>query len=155
MLAGDDCLSAQGNIDISGGKVYANSTGNDAIDANGNITINGGLVLAYTTATEADGNGSYGPDVNNTDAAPHTITVNGGTLVALSGPRATYARPAGTQTVICDNNITAVSKFSNKYITLAGTVESVTYATTIGLPAIDTANFSMLLSVPGLVQTRK
>ena len=123
MRAGDDCLSAQGNIDISGGKVYANSTGNDAIDANGNITIDGGLVLAYTTATEADDNGSYGLDVNNTEANPHTITVNGGTLVALSGPGATYAQPAGTQTVICTNNITAVSDFSNKYITLTGTVE--------------------------------
>ncbi|MGN0843430.1 MAG: glycine-rich domain-containing protein [Kiritimatiellia bacterium] len=152
LRAGDDCLSAQGNIDISGGKVYANSTGNDAIDANGNITINGGLVLAYTTATEADDNGSYGLDVNNTEANPHTITVNGGTLVALSGPGATYAQPAGTQTVICTNNITAVSDFSNKYITLTGTEESVTYTTTIGLPAIDTDDFSMLLSVPGLVQ---
>ena len=151
LLAGDDCLSAQGNIDISGGKVYANSTRNDAIDANGNITINGGLVLAYTTAIEADGNGSYGLDVNNTEEAPHTITVNGGTLVALSGPGATYAQPAGTQTVICANNIGTVSEFSNKYITLTGTVESVTYATTIGLPAIDKA-FSMLLSVPGLAQ---
>ena len=37
-------LSNAGNLTISGGYVYARSTGNDGIDANGNVYIKGGLV---------------------------------------------------------------------------------------------------------------
>lgn len=150
LVTTDDCISAQSNVTISDGRVYCLSTGNDAIDANGNITIDGGLVLAYTTAVEADGSGSYGLDVNNTAEAPHTITVNGGTLVALSGPGATYAQTVGTQNALVLNGLTPGSDYSEKYVSLTGSADGAVTTTTVKLPAISTANLSVLASVPGL-----
>ena len=151
LTAADDCISAGSNVTISNGLIYCHSTGNDAVDANGNITIDGGLVLAYTTAVEEDGNGSYGLDVNNTAETPHAITINGGSVVALSGPGATYAQPSGTQPAVVLNDV-AGADYSGKYISLTSTADGTNVTSTVKLPAIETSRLSLLATVPGLAE---
>ena len=71
-------LSTAGDMTISGGYVYARSTGNDGLDANGNCYIKGGLVYAIGTSS---------PEVAidaNTEAQKK-LYVSGGTIVAIGG----------------------------------------------------------------------
>ena len=71
-------LSTAGDLTISGGYVYARSTGNDGIDTNGNCYIKGGLVYAIGTSS---------PEVAidaNTEAQKK-LYVSGGTIVAIGG----------------------------------------------------------------------
>jgi hypothetical protein len=71
-------LSTAGDLTISGGAVYARSTGNDGIDTNGNCYIKGGLVYAIGTSS---------PEVAidaNTEAQKK-LYVSGGTIVAIGG----------------------------------------------------------------------
>ncbi len=71
-------LSTAGDLTISGGYVYARSTGNDGIDSNGNCYIKGGLVYAIGTSS---------PEVAidaNTEAQKK-LYVSGGTIVAIGG----------------------------------------------------------------------
>ena len=71
-------ISTAGDMTISGGYVYARSTGNDGIDTNGNCYINGGLVYAIGTSS---------PEVAidaNTEAQKK-LYVSGGTIVAIGG----------------------------------------------------------------------
>ncbi len=71
-------LSTAGDMTISGGYVYARSTGNDGIDTNGNCYIKGGLVYAIGTSS---------PEVAidaNTEAQKK-LYVSGGTIVAIGG----------------------------------------------------------------------
>ena len=71
-------LSNAGNMTISGGYVYARSTGNDGIDANGNVYIKGGLVYAV---------GSSSPEVaiDANSEEQKKLYVQGGTLIAIGG----------------------------------------------------------------------
>lgn len=71
-------LSNAGNLTISGGYVYARSTGNDGIDANGNVYIKGGLVYAI---------GASSPEVaiDANSEEQKKLYVQGGTLVAIGG----------------------------------------------------------------------
>lgn len=71
-------LSNAGNLAISGGYVYARSTGNDGIDANGNVYIKGGLVYAI---------GASSPEVaiDANSEEQKKLYVQGGTLVAIGG----------------------------------------------------------------------
>ena len=71
-------LSNAGNLTISGGYVYARSTGNDGIDANGNVYIKGGLVYAV---------GASSPEVaiDANSEEQKKLYVQGGTLVAIGG----------------------------------------------------------------------
>ena len=70
--------SGTGDMTISGGYVYARSSGNDGIDANGNCYIQGGLVYAI---------GSSQPEVaiDANSEEQKKLYVSGGTLVALGG----------------------------------------------------------------------
>jgi hypothetical protein len=71
-------LSTAGDLTISGGAVYARSTGNDGIDANGNCYIKGGLVYAIGTTS---------PEVAidaNTESG-YKLYVTGGTIIAIGG----------------------------------------------------------------------
>ena len=63
---------------ISGGSVYAYSTGNDGIDANGNCYIKGGLVYAI---------GSREPEVaiDANSEQQKKLYITGGTIVAIGG----------------------------------------------------------------------
>ena len=71
-------LSNAGDLTISGGYVYARSTGNDGIDANGNCYIKGGVVYAI---------GSSSPEVaiDANSEEQKKLYVTGGTIIAIGG----------------------------------------------------------------------
>jgi hypothetical protein len=71
-------LSYAGNLTISGGYVYARSTGNDGIDANGNVYIKGGLVYAIGTSSP-----EVAIDANSEEQKK--LYVTGGTIIAIGG----------------------------------------------------------------------
>lgn len=101
----DDAVNAANQINISGGKVFALSTGNDAIDSNGTIAISGGLVLASGTTTPE---GSFDCDQN-------IFTITGGTIIGLGGDVTTPSSSTTTQPVMI---VGGTSYTSGKYITL-------------------------------------
>ncbi len=68
--------SGAGDLTISGGAVYARSTGNDGIDANGNCYIKGGLVYAIGTSTP-----EVAIDANSEEQKK--LYVTGGTIIAI------------------------------------------------------------------------
>ena len=70
--------SSAGDLTISGGYVYARSTGNDGIDANGNCYIKGGLVYAIGTTTP-----EVAIDANSEEQKK--LYVTGGTIIAIGG----------------------------------------------------------------------
>ncbi len=87
--AADDAINASytsangsktgtGDLTISGGLVYARSTGNDGIDSNGNCYVKGGLVYAVGKS-----NPEVAIDANSEEQKK--LYVTGGTLVALGG----------------------------------------------------------------------
>ena len=71
-------LSYAGNLTISGGYVYARSTGNDGIDANGNVYIKGGVVYAIGTSSP-----EVAIDANSEEQKK--LYVTGGTIIAIGG----------------------------------------------------------------------
>ena len=71
-------LSTAGDLTISGGAVYARSTGNDGIDTNGNCYIKGGLVYAIGTTSP-----EVAIDANSEERKQ--LYVTGGTIVAIGG----------------------------------------------------------------------
>ena len=71
-------LSNAGDLTISGGYVYARSTGNDGIDANGNVYIKGGLVYAIGTTSP-----EVAIDANSEEQKK--LYVTGGTIIAIGG----------------------------------------------------------------------
>ena len=70
--------SGAGDLTISGGYVYARSTGNDGIDANGNCYIKGGVVYAIGTSSP-----EVAIDANSEERKQ--LYVTGGTIVAIGG----------------------------------------------------------------------
>ena len=71
-------LSYAGDLTISGGYVYARSTGNDGIDANGNVYIKGGVVYAIGTSTP-----EVAIDANSEEQKK--LYVTGGIIIAIGG----------------------------------------------------------------------
>ena len=71
-------LSNAGDLTISGGYVYARSTGNDGIDANGNVYIKGGVIYAIGTSTP-----EVAIDANSEEQKK--LYVTGGTIIAIGG----------------------------------------------------------------------
>ena len=67
-----------GDLTVSGGRVYARSTGNDGLDANGNCYIKGGLVYAVGTSSP-----EVAIDANSEEQKK--LYVTGGTIVAIGG----------------------------------------------------------------------
>ena len=85
VVAADDAINASyktssnlGNLTVSGGSVYARSTGNDGIDTNGNCYIKGGLVYAIGTSSP-----EVAIDANSEQQKK--LYVTGGTIVAIGG----------------------------------------------------------------------
>ena len=70
--------SGAADLTISGGYVYARSTGNDGLDANGNCYIKGGLIYAIGTTTP-----EVAIDANSEEQKK--LYVTGGTIVAIGG----------------------------------------------------------------------
>ena len=70
--------SGAGDLTISGGYVYARSTGNDGIDANGNCYIKGGVVYAIGTSSP-----EVAIDANSEEQKK--LYVSGGTIIAIGG----------------------------------------------------------------------
>jgi hypothetical protein len=71
-------LSNAGDLTISGGYVYARSTGNDGIDANGNVYIKGGVIYAIGTTSP-----EVAIDANS--EGQKKLYVTGGTIIAIGG----------------------------------------------------------------------
>lgn len=71
-------LSNAGDLTISGGYVYACSTGNDGIDANGNVYIKGGVIYAIGTTSP-----EVAIDANSEEQKK--LYVTGGTIIAIGG----------------------------------------------------------------------
>ena len=84
--ASDDAINSSyttsgtgmGDLTISGGYVYARSTGNDGLDANGNCYIKGGLVYAV-------GSGSPEVAIDANSEQQKKLYVTGGTIIAIGG----------------------------------------------------------------------
>ncbi len=74
----DDAINSSSDMSISGGYVYANSTGNDGLDANGNLYISGGVVYAV-------GCGSPEVAVDANTEGGYSFYLSGGTLIAVGG----------------------------------------------------------------------
>ena len=70
--------SGAADLTISGGYVYARSTGNDGLDANGNCYIKGGLIYAIGTTTP-----EVAIDANSEEQKK--LYVTGGTIIAIGG----------------------------------------------------------------------
>ena len=149
VVSSDDCVGAETNVVITGGKFYGYSLKNDVFDTNhGDITIDDGLVLAYTTAQEPTATpgktvGSFGFDVNG-----YQVNINGGTVVAIGGDNLKgnhFPSFAGSQVLFIDEEA-AVTKYSGKYVSyeVNGT------NTTVGLPAITSTKCTLVFSVPNM-----
>ena len=89
VVASDDAINASYNDDtkglgnagdftITGGYLYAHSTGNDGIDANGNCYIKGGVVYAIGASSP-----EVAIDANSEEQKKLYIT--GGTIIAVGG----------------------------------------------------------------------
>ncbi len=100
----DDCINAAGDIRISGGDLYLNSSDNDGIDTNQSMYISGGNIITL---------GSYlhelGIDVN--DKSPNKqLNITGGNIVCIGG-NSQIAHPVaceGVQPVVyCVGNFNA------------------------------------------------
>ena len=69
-------LSNAGDFTITGGYLYAQSTGNDGIDANGNLYVQGGLVYAI-------GSGGAEKSLDANTEEQKTLYIQGGTVIAV------------------------------------------------------------------------
>jgi len=87
IVAADDAINASYNDDtksltnagdftITGGYLYACSTGNDGIDANGNVYIKGGLVYAV-------GSGGAEKSIDANTEEQKKLYIQGGTIIAV------------------------------------------------------------------------
>lgn len=74
----DDAINSASHMTITGGYVCAYSTGNDGLDANGNCYVKGGVVYAVGA-----GSPEMGIDANTEGG--YKLYVSGGTLVAVGG----------------------------------------------------------------------
>lgn len=154
LVAGNDCIHANGDIVISGGRIRAVSTGDDAIDANGSLTISGGDIRAYAMTQN-----THGLDVNNgkLDGVKKTLTISGGTVIATDGPGTVMIGTAGSDEVGKVNfrqdtyygKISPAANYSQKYLLLNGRTNGVDFVVKPCLPALSGSDFNLLVSVPG------
>ena len=82
-------LSNAGDFTISGGYLYAHSTGNDGIDANGNCYIKGGVVYAI-------GSGSSEVAIDANSEEQKKLYITGGTIIAVGGLESGASISGGT-----------------------------------------------------------
>ena len=89
-LSYDDAINSSSHLYITGGTVYAYSTGNDGLDANGNLYIQGGNTAAYGTRSP-----ECGIDAN--EEQNYTVYITGGNLFAIGGGNSTPGNSSSTQ----------------------------------------------------------
>lgn len=156
LVAGNDCISANGDIVISGGHIRATSVYDDALDANANLTISGGDIRAYATAID-----THGMDVNSgkVSGVKKTLTISGGIVVATDGP--STHKIGDNYTDVGKKSFTqatyygtlAFAGYAGKYLTLSGTTNGVPFTIKPRLPAnfatTGDGKFNLLVSVPG------
>lgn len=86
----DDCINASrsgfASLKISGGEVYAYSSGNDAIDSNGTLQISDGTITALTAT-----NPECAFDCDN-----YSFSITGGTLIGIG--TSNYSKPTADVT---------------------------------------------------------
>lgn len=130
----DDVINASTKITISGGQVYARSTGNDAIDSNGTLYISGGTVIGFSTT------GIEGPfDCDN-----GTFGITGGNIIGMGGASSNPTTSATSQPVI----ILGSTSYSNgTYIALTDSNGSLIYAFTVPMTY---SSSILLLSSPSM-----
>ncbi len=147
LVAGDDCISANGDILISGGRIRAVSVFDDALDANGGMTISGGDIRAYATGLE-----THGLDLNK----GKRLTITGGIVVATDGVDAERIGSGSSEVgkVAFEQptyyGTLATDAYSAKYLYLEGATNGVPFVVKPRLPAFPAGrNFNLLVSVPG------
>lgn len=100
--ASDDAINSGTDMTISGGQIYAFSSGNDGLDANRDMYVKGGYIFAV---------GSGSPEVAldaNTEER-HKLYISGGTLLAFGGIE---SGSSITQPVLNVTSWTANTKYS-------------------------------------------
>ncbi len=74
----DDAINSGSDMTITGGKIYAFSSGNDGLDANGNMYVKGGYVYAV-------GSGSPEVALDANSEGGYKLYISGGSLIAFGG----------------------------------------------------------------------
>ena len=146
LVAGNDCVHANGDITFSGGTLRGVS-GDDILDANGSMTISGGFIYAWATAP-----GTHGLDVNN----KKKLTISGGIVVATDGLGATRIGAGSSDVGSTEFNqptyygTLSTDDYSAKYLVLEGATNGVPFVLKPRLPAFPAGRvFNLLVSVPG------
>ena len=102
IYSSDDCINAANKelsdysfaINISGGRLWAYSSGGDGFDSNGTIDISGGSVTVWTANTADD----------QPLDADGKITVSGGTVLAAGGSSGTGMNLSSSQGYVSSGN---------------------------------------------------
>lgn len=76
--ASDDAINSGTDMTISGGQIYAFSSGNDGLDTNGDMYVKGGYIFAV-------GSGSPEVALDANTEENHKLYLSGGTLLAFGG----------------------------------------------------------------------
>lgn len=148
LVAGDDCISANGDVTVSGGVIRGVSVFDDVLDANGDMTVSGGFVQAWAT-----GVGTHGLDVNRR----HVLAISGGIVVATDGLDAVPIGTAGSSEVGATSFVQPAcyrtlptDAYAGKILSLAGVTNGVPFTFAVRLPELAIGrNFNLLVSVPG------
>lgn len=114
----DDCLNASSKISISGGRVYACSTGNDAIDSNGTMYISGGTIIA---------SGTREPEASF-DCDQNTFSITGGTIIGWGGDCSSPTSSVTTQPVAI---VSGQSYTKGQYLVLKDASSNVIWAVAV------------------------
>ena len=151
LVAGNDCVHANGDITFSGGTLRGVSA-DDILDANGDMTISGGFIYAWATESE-----THGLDVNKRCR----LTIEGGIVVATDGIAAIKIGTAGSSEVGAATftqptyyGTLSTDGYSGKYLVLQGETNGVPFVIKPRLPAFPAGNtFNLLVSVPGRTES--
>lgn len=87
ITANDDGINAGTDLQITGGKVFANVSKGDGLDSNGSLTISGGLVVAM---------GAEMPE-GGIDCDQREVVITGGTLIACGGTNSAPSESESSQ----------------------------------------------------------
>lgn len=112
VTAYDDAFSANVDLAIAGGNIYASSTASDAFDSNGTIHVSGGTAIGVAVNTA---NVAFDCDQND-------FIVTGGTLIGLGSDNLSTPSSGSTQPTL----ILGKSSSSNRYGAVLLNVQSAT-----------------------------
>lgn len=135
VYAYDDAFNSAYDLTISGGNVYAFSVNNDGIDSNRNLYIKGGTTLAY---------GSTSPECGIDAAEGYSVSISGGTLMAVGGGESYPASSSSQPSIAYGGSVSSGSTISinNGSTAVASFVMGRSYGNTV----------AFLFSAPGLTK---